>query len=102
MKAKRAEMIKIGKGSFALPYVLSFESKREFVDACLYLAEGFHSSPTEYLESIWDLAHRNDDFKTAQSVNNAADVNPDEPTSIVEAPETTKVSHKRKSTSKKE
>lgn len=93
--------VKIGGGSFNIEFVRSFKSKDKFVnDERLRSLVAFSKDIDDYLSSIWDKCHQEDELKSAKKVSEAINEAKEHPE--VSAPEIKKVSTNKKATSKKE
>lgn len=97
---KEEPAVKIGGGSFNIEYVRSFKSKDKFVnDERLRKLVAFTNDIDDYLGSIWDKCHLEDELKSAENLPEQAE--PDQE-NVPEANEIKKTATKRKSESKKE
>ncbi len=94
----KGKFIKLGGGSILLSNIMSFATKEEFIQAWQHVK---FSHRDKWLSDVWDLAHRNDDFKPADTAVVTDEIQE-------QAPETKKrqggkpVSTRKKATSKKE
>jgi len=91
--------IKIGGGYYALSYIFGFETKHDFIDNAPCPSRHDREA---YLSDIWDLAHRGNDFKTAENTNDGADIVADEPITENDTPVVVKPTRKREQSAKKE
>jgi hypothetical protein len=93
--------VKLGGGSFNVAYVKSFKTKEKFVnDEKMRSLVEFTKDIDDYLGSIWDKCHLQDELKAAKKVSET--ISEDSEVSNVPAPVVKKVSTNKKSTNKKE
>jgi len=90
--------IKIGGGCYTLPYIFGFESKEDFVANAICPSR---QDRYAYLETVWALAHRSDDFRT-KNISNDAEVQATDEPIIPVIVKVKRQATKRKSESKKE
>jgi len=95
---KKEDCVSLGKGGWNVAYVRSFTSCDDFVRA--NMDKTCSNDIEDYLKSVWDLCHKNEQLKAAEKVSEK--VIEVKQTEQPEAPEVKKVSAKRKSESKKE
>jgi hypothetical protein len=92
--------VKLGGGSFNVAFVKSFKSKDKFVnDEKIRALVSFTKDIDDYLTSIWDKCHLEDELKTAEKLPEKSESDQE---NIPETTEIKKVATKRKSESKKE
>jgi hypothetical protein len=97
---KEEPAVKLGGGSFNIEFVRSFKSKDKFVnDERLRSLVAFSKDIDDYLTSIWDKCHLEDELKTAEKLPEKSESDQE---NIPETTEIKKVATKRKSESKKE
>jgi hypothetical protein len=92
--------VKLGGGSFNVAFVKSFKTKDKFVnDERLRSLVAFSKDIDDYLSSIWDKCHLEDELKAAEKLPEKSESDQE---NIPETTEIKKVATKRKSESKKE
>jgi len=92
--------VKLGGGSFNIEFVRSFKSKDKFVnDDRLRSLVAFSKDIDDYLGSIWDKCHLEDELKPAEKLPEQTETDQE---NVPEATEIKKTATKRKSESKKE
>lgn len=92
--------VKLGGGSFNIEFVRSFKSKDKFVnDEKMRSLVEFTKDIDDYLSSIWDKCHLEDELKPAEKLPEQAETDQE---NVPEATEIKKTATKRKSESKKE
>ena len=95
---KKEECVSLGKGGWNVAYVRSFTSCDDFVRA--NMDKTCSNDIEDYLKSVWDLCHKNEQLKSAEKVSEKVVENsePKQP----EIPVVKKTSTNKKSTNKKE
>ena len=102
MKHKvRQPEIKIGGGAFLQSYIRSMD-KKTFIETNLASVSDFHPAPEQYLSDVWDLAHRDLDFKTRTNLNNDELQDIEGQVPAFDSIDVIKPATKRKQTNKKE